>query len=135
MNKGSATKTAARDLLIGGELNAAIATAVVRVHSRYAGRGPTRAQAFHTRNVVVLLLEDTMTREERSLAAGGKKDTAWHMRRQLQSTMRASLIGAIEELTHCNVVAFMSDNHIDPDLAAELFVLDRPVPSAGSGAP
>jgi uncharacterized protein YbcI len=135
MDKGSATKTAARDPLIGGALNAAIATAVVRVHSRYAGRGPTRAQAFHTRNLVALLLEDTMTQEERSLAAGGNKDTAWEMRRQLQSTMRASLIGAIEELTHCNVVAFMSDNHIGPDLAAQLFVLDRPVPSAGSGAP
>jgi len=135
MDKGSAMKTPARGPLIGGELNAAIATAVVRVHSTYAGRGPTRAQAFHTKNLVVLLLEDTMTQEERSLAAGGNKDTAWQMRRQLQSTMRASLIGAVEELTHCNVVAFMSDNHIEPDLAAELFVLDRPVLSAGSRAP
>jgi uncharacterized protein YbcI len=135
MNKGNATTIAARDRLVGGKLNSAIATAVVRVHSRYTGHGPTRAQAFHTRNVVVLLLEDTMTREERSLAAGGKKDTAWYMRRQLQSTMRAALIGAIEELTHCNVVALLSDNHIDPDLIAELFVLDRPVPRAGSEAP
>src|SRR4051794_13350468 len=134
MNKGNATTIAARDRLVGGELNSAIATAVVRVHSRYAGRGPTRAQAFHTRNLVVLLLEENMTRAELSLAAGGKKDTAWYMRRQLQSTMRAALIGAVEELTHCNVVAFLSDNLIDPDLTAELFVLDRPVPSVGSEA-
>jgi hypothetical protein len=28
------------------------------------------------------------------------------------------------------VVAFMNDNHIDPDVVAELFVLDRPVPGA-----
>jgi hypothetical protein len=28
----------------------------------------------------------------------------------------------------CTVEAFMVANHIDPDLAAELFVLDRPVP-------
>ena len=30
------------------------------------------------------------------------------------------------ELTGRKVVAFMSANHIDPDLAAEIFVLDGP---------
>jgi uncharacterized protein YbcI len=122
------------DQLLGGELNSAIATEVVRVHSKYVGRGPTKAQAFHRHNVVVLLLEDTMTRGERTLAAGGRAQTAWQIRRQLQGTMRDPLVAAIERLTGCRVVAFMSDHQVEPDLAANLFVLDRPVPAARAEA-
>jgi hypothetical protein len=33
-------------------------------------------------------------------------------------------IASVEELTGRTVTAFMSANHIDPDLAAELFVLE-----------
>ena len=42
--------------------------------------------------------------------------------------MRAELVGAIEEPTASRVEAFASGNRIDPDLAFELFVLDRAVP-------
>jgi uncharacterized protein YbcI len=119
---------------VGGELNSAIATAVVRVHTRYAGRGPTKAQAFHRSNFVVLLLQDSMTRGERTLADGGRAETAWLVRRQLQWAMREPLIGVIEELTGCRVVAFMGDNHIDPDIVINLFVLDQSVPAASAEA-
>jgi uncharacterized protein YbcI len=127
MNRAEATNTAERDGLHGGELNSAVATAVVRVYRAYVGRGPTKAQAFYSRNVVVLLLEDTMTREERSLASVGSAEAARHLRRQLQRTMREPLVGAIEELTGRKVVALMGDNHIEPDLVTALFVLDRPI--------
>ena len=41
--------------------------------------------------------------------------------------MRADLIAAIETLTHRRVAAFMLATHLEPDMAAEIFVLDRPV--------
>jgi hypothetical protein len=37
--------------------------------------------------------------------------------------MRTDCITAIEALTDRTVAAFMSANHIDPDMAAEIFVL------------
>jgi hypothetical protein len=37
--------------------------------------------------------------------------------------MSADCIAAVEDLTGRTVIAFMSANHIDPDLAAEPFVL------------
>jgi len=37
--------------------------------------------------------------------------------------MQADVSLAIEELTGRKVIGFMSDNHIDPDLAVEVFVL------------
>jgi hypothetical protein len=38
--------------------------------------------------------------------------------------MRSDCIAAIEALTDRTVTAFMSANHIEPDLAAEVFVLE-----------
>ena len=37
--------------------------------------------------------------------------------------MRADLVAGVEQILQREVVAFMSDNHIDPDLAIEAFVL------------
>jgi uncharacterized protein YbcI len=113
--------------LSGGRLHLAIANAVVRVHRRCAGRGPTKAQAFSRGNVVVLVLANAMTTGERTLVDSGRFEAARLVRHELQQTMRTSLVDAVEELTGCRVVAFMSDSHADPDLIAELFILDRPV--------
>jgi uncharacterized protein YbcI len=38
--------------------------------------------------------------------------------------MQADVTRDIERLTGRKVVGFMSDNHIDPDLAVEVFVLE-----------
>ncbi len=52
--------------------------------------------------------------------------------------MRADLVGAVEALTKRRVIAFMSDNHIDSDIATETFLLApralKPVDSDGAGA-
>ena len=55
------------------------------------------------------------------------------MRKAFQDTMRADLVAGIEAITGREVAAFMSDNHIDPDMAVESFVL-RPVAGAASAA-
>jgi hypothetical protein len=40
--------------------------------------------------------------------------------------MEADFREAVERLTGRKVLAFISGNHIDPDIAAELFVFDEP---------
>lgn len=42
--------------------------------------------------------------------------------------MRNDLVAAVERETGRTVIAFMSDNHLDPDYAVEFFVL---APAAG----
>lgn len=123
-----------------GELNAAISNAIVGLLSRYAGRGPTKARTMHSGNFVLCVLEDTMTTAERSLAAGGHEDFVLQGRHALQDTMQEDLTAAVEALTHRKVAAFMSVNHIAPDVAAEVFVLDEPLAeqfgdSAGDNGP
>jgi uncharacterized protein YbcI len=120
-------ETAERPNLRGGPLHLAISNAVVGVHRRCAGRGPTEAYAFSRGNVVVLVMANAMTKAEQTLVASGKLEIAQDLRRQLQQTMRPQLVGAVEQLTGCHVVAFMTDNHVDPDMLTELFILDRPL--------
>jgi uncharacterized protein YbcI len=115
------------EVLKGGALNAAISNAVVGLLSEYVGKGPTKARAIHSGKFVLCVLEDTMTKAERSLATDGKEDFVLSMRHAFQETMREDFVAAVERLTGRKVVAFMSSNHVDPDLAAELFVLDEPI--------
>jgi uncharacterized protein YbcI len=68
-------------------------------------------------------MQDTLTKAERSLVADGKQEEVLRGRHSLQRTMRGDLVAAVERLTGREVVAFMSDNHVDPDLACEIFVL------------
>jgi uncharacterized protein YbcI len=50
-------------------------------------------------------------------------DRVLQVRHDFQMAMRDELIALVEKELERKVVAFMSDNHIDPDLAAEVFVL------------
>ncbi len=106
-----------------GELNAAISNAVVKIQRDYLGRGPTKARTSIRDNAVVVLLEDTLTKAERSLVLDGKEDEVLVTRGSLQRTMRRDMEAAVEALTGRAVVAFMSTNHIDPDIACEVFVM------------
>jgi uncharacterized protein YbcI len=113
--------------LTGGELNCAIVNAVVSVHSRRLGRGPTGAQAFYRDNVLVVLMQDALTQAERSLAALGKEQTIKRVRDHCDDAMRDEIVAAVEDLTGRHVLAFLSDQSVTPDVSTEVFVLDRPL--------
>ncbi len=113
--------------LSGGALNAAISNAVVRLLRENVGKGPNKAHTIHNEKIVLCVFENTMTRAEQTLAEHGKEDYVLGMRHAFQNTMEKKLTAAVEALTRRKVVAFMSANHVDPDLAAEVFVLDEPV--------
>jgi uncharacterized protein YbcI len=100
----------------------------VRAHRRNIGRGAAKAQAFHRGNVVVVLLQNPLTVLERTLVTSGRGSAVHHLREEFASALAPQLIEMVQMLTGCSVEAFMSASHIDPDLVADLFVLDRPVP-------
>ena len=112
------------EVLQGGQLNAAISNAVVHAFSEYIGRGPTKARTSIRDDLVVCLLENGLTKAERSLVAGGRQQLVLDTRRAFQQTMRGDLVAAVEGLTRRRVIAFMSDNHIEPDIATESFLLE-----------
>jgi len=107
-----------------GETAADISRAVVRVLHDHTGRGPTRARTELGANLVTVVLADTLTKGEQNLVAYGNGQMVLDVRQQFQAAMRTDLVAAVEEITNRNVIAFMSQNHIDPDLAIENFVLE-----------
>ncbi len=128
---------ASTENLLGGPLNAAISKAVVNAFHEYIGRGPTKARTSIRDDLVVCLLENSLTKAEQSLVADGREQLVLDTRRAFQHTMRADLVAAVEALTKRRVIAFMSNNHIDPDIATETFLLEpralKPVDSDGAG--
>jgi len=127
--------TSPTETLKGGALNAAISNAVVGLLGEYVGRGPTKARTIHSGKFVLCVLEDTMTKAERSLAVGGHEEFVLRLRHAIQTTMQKDLTAALEALTHRQVVAFMSANQIEPDLAAEVFVLDESLDAVAETSP
>ncbi len=114
-----------------GKLALAISTAVVRALASTTGRGPTRAKTTLGENAVFVVLQDTLTRGERSLVDAGEAKAVLELRRLWQSVMRTDCSREIEELTGRKVIGFMSDNHIDPDIAVEVFILEPVGEDAG----
>ena len=46
------------------------------------------------------------------------------MRQLYQDTMRIEFTEAVERLSGRKVIAFISGNHVEPDIAVEMFILD-----------
>ena len=97
--------------------------AVVRELASTTGRGPTKAKTTLGENAVFDVLQDTLTRGERTLVEAGERggarpaptlaaDHAYQFHRQDPAADGR------------NVIGFMSDNHIDPDIAVEVFILE-----------
>jgi uncharacterized protein YbcI len=101
-----------------------ISNAVVRVFREYLGRGPTKARTLISEDMITVVCRDTMTKAEQRLHERGEIDTVRHIRRKYQDAMRDDLIAVVEELTGRRVIAFLSDNHMDPDIAVETFVTE-----------
>lgn len=113
--------------LHGGELNRAITSALIGIHSKYLGRGPQSATTFYHDNVIVSLLSGVLTRAEQMLNETNQGEAVNQMRHLFQETMEQEFRAAVEQLTGHEVVAFISGNNLKPDVAAEVFVLDRPL--------
>jgi uncharacterized protein YbcI len=101
-----------------------ISNGAVRLLQEYTGRGPTKTRTVINTDTVMILFGDTLTKAERKLAENGDGDMVLQMRHRFQQAMRDDLIALVEIQMERKVVAFMSANHIDPDMAAEVFVLE-----------
>ena len=102
---------------------ATISNGVVMMLHEHTGRGPTRARTTVTDDLVVVVLGETMTKGEHRLRESGDGELVLSMRRRFQETMREELVALVELHTGRTVSTFMSANNLDPDVAAEIFLL------------
>ncbi|MGP0033518.1 MAG: Na-translocating system protein MpsC family protein [Solirubrobacteraceae bacterium] len=106
------------------ELSAALANEIVALMADYTGRGSPKSRCYVHENLIVCVLHDSLTKGELSLVNDGKEEAVLAIRRTYQESMRTELIEIVERLTGRKVSAFMSSNHVNPDVAIESFVLE-----------
>jgi uncharacterized protein YbcI len=111
------------DRPLDGPPNRPIANAIVKLLHEYTGRGPTNARAYIHDDLITVVLQDSLTMGERSLIREGKTDVVLAARTAFQEVMGPRMILAVERHTGRSVRAFVSANHLDPDIAVETFLL------------
>jgi uncharacterized protein YbcI len=102
----------------------AAGNAITRLHRDYFGRGATTTRTMYQRNHLVVFMEDIYTPVERTLIDAGKHEDVRRTRQVFQDTMRERFSKSVEEITGRKVIQFMSQVSFDPDVAAEIFILE-----------
>jgi uncharacterized protein YbcI len=113
------------------EQRRAISRGMTTIYKDFIGRGPTNVRTYVDEDVIAVLLTDTMTKVEQSLASDDRGDSVREIRREFQNSIKERAIALIEETTGHEIVAFLSDHSIDTDTAIEVFIMDGPLDEDG----
>jgi uncharacterized protein YbcI len=97
---------------------------VVQLLHSYTGRGPTQAWTSIDEDLISVVLRHTLSKGEQILVVDNRAQLVLEMRQAYQQTMGRDLVAGVERLTGRHVVAFMSANHLEPDIAIESFILE-----------
>lgn len=113
-----------RQPLRGGALNAALTDELVGIQTGYLGLGPATASTFHHGNTIVTLMHDALSKAEKILAQKGRASEVTEARGLFWQEMEADFRTAVEQITGQKVLAFLGGHHLEPDVAAAIFILD-----------
>jgi uncharacterized protein YbcI len=105
-----------------------ISNGLSKLHRDHYGRGPTSVRTVYGHDHVVSFLEDMHTPLERTLVEAGELEAVTEVRRAFQRAMEDRFVAVVEEATGRKVRAFLSEVSLDPDISAEVFVLERAEP-------
>src|SRR3954453_16068107 len=106
-----------------GEMRATISNELVRLQAEYYGKGPTRAKTYIVEDLVVVVLEESFTRAEKTLAERGEREAIQHIRRRFQQQMAESFTSVVGQATARKVRGFLSETDIEHDVSIEPFLL------------
>ncbi len=121
------------DRLSGGRLLAAISTAFVAILRDHYGRGPMKAKTYALDDLIVVVMRGSgFTPLEQTIMDSGEPDRVIAMREDFQRVMADRYKETIRRLTGRNVVAFLSQAHVDPDITLEVFFVDGPLEGFGT---
>jgi len=119
--------------LAGGHLLTAISTSIVGILREHYGRGPMKAKTYVLDDIIVVVMRGSgFTALEQTIMDSGEPDRVIEMREDFQRVMAVRYKQTIEELTGRNVVAFLSQAHVEPDITMEIFFVDGPLEGFGA---
>src|ERR1700756_5408052 len=100
-----------------GQLAAAVSNAIVGIHSKHYGKGPTKAKTYLIDDTVVCVMQDVFTTVERTLIEAGKGELVREVRMTFQYSLRDDFKEAVREIVGRTPRAFMSQIDCDADMA------------------
>lgn len=119
--------------LRGGQLLSAISTSIVGILRDHYGRGPMKAKTYALDDIIVVVMRGSgFTPLEKTIMDSGQPDRVIAMREDFQRVMADRYRETIEKLTGRNVVAFLSQAHVEPDITIEIFFIDGPLEGFGA---
>jgi uncharacterized protein YbcI len=104
-----------------------VSAAMARIMRESCGKGPARSRTYVCDRFVFSVLGDVLTPVEHALKEGGRAEFVRRLRLTFEAVMTARLTAEVERLTDRRVVGHHSQLVFDPDLAIEIFVLEKPV--------
>jgi uncharacterized protein YbcI len=119
--------------LAGGNLLAAISTSIVGILRDHYGRGPMKAKTYAIDDIIVVVMRGSgFTPLEQTIMDSGDPERVVAMREDFQRVMKQRYSETIKQLTGRNVVAFLSQAHVEPDITIEIFFVDGLLPGFGA---
>lgn len=107
-----------------GEQLAAVTNGIVKLFRDYYGRGPTKAKSYLMDDrIIMCVLEESMTKVERTLADTGHGDKVREVRLTFQEAMADEFKRTVADAMGRDVVAYHSQLTLEPDIGFEFFVL------------
>jgi uncharacterized protein YbcI len=113
-------------------VTAKISDEIVRLLAASTGHGATRAWTTLGDDLIVCVLQGVLSKGEQNLVRSGERETVLKTRRAYQAMMETEAVAAVEAISGRSVRAFTSANHLDEDLAVEIFVLEPEASSDGA---
>jgi uncharacterized protein YbcI len=118
--------------LTGDALLIAVTDAMVAFHERYHHRVPVTAKSLLLGgDLIACVLGGVYTDVEKTMIELQRTTVVQETRSAFQSAMQHKFIAAVEDLSGRDVLAFISNHHVGPDMEIELFMLK---PEAAAGA-
>jgi uncharacterized protein YbcI len=106
---------------------------MVALHERYHHRAPVTAKTLLLDDeLLVCVLGGVYTDVEKTIIEIQRAPIVQETRSAFQSAMQNKFIAAVERLSGREVLTFISNHHVGPDLEVEVFIL-APLPGSYSG--
>jgi uncharacterized protein YbcI len=110
--------------LTGEPLLAAVTEAMVALHQRYHHRVPVTAKTLLLGGeLIVCVLGGVYTDVEKTMIELQRKVIVQETRSAFQEAMQHKFVSVVERLSGREVLAFMSNQHVGPDIEIEIFLL------------
>jgi uncharacterized protein YbcI len=110
--------------LVGDELLSAVTVSMVALHERYHHRTPVSAKSqMLGDDLLACVLAGVYTDVEKTMIELQQSTVVQETRSAFQNAMQRKFIDEVQRLSGRGVLAFISNQHVGPDIEIELFML------------